>query len=109
MRSVRQEITKALTPFMGVRHLAIPFLKVYNYPSNDFVIDLDNIWKWLDFQQKYHAKTFLEKNFKLDLDYKIIAPEVTGAKKGRGGHNKETQPFRKRLNQNCRLWRPSSV
>ena len=61
-----------------------------NYPSNDFVIDLDNIWKWLDFQQKYHAKTLLEKNFKLDLDYKIIAPEVTGAKKGRGGHNKET-------------------
>jgi hypothetical protein len=28
----------------------------YN-PNNDFVIDLDNIWKWLGFSQKIHSKT----------------------------------------------------
>ena len=63
-----------------------------NYHStNDFIIDLDNVWKWLGFQQKYHAKTLLEKQFTIDIDYKIFAPEVAGAKKtGRGGHNKET-------------------
>lgn len=64
------------------------FLK-YN-PKNDFVVDLDNVWKWLGFQQKYHAKYLLEKQFKINYDYKIFAPEASGAKKGmRGGHNKE--------------------
>lgn len=58
--------------------------------KNDFVIDLDNVWKWLGFQQKYHAKCGLEKNFTINKDYKIIAPEASGAKKeNRGGHNKE--------------------
>ena len=58
--------------------------------KNDYVIDLDNVWKWLGFQQKYHAKYLLEKQFTINCDYKIIAPEPSGAKKGqRGGHNKE--------------------
>ena len=62
----------------------------YDYKT-DFVIDLDNIWKWLGFQQKYHAKYLLEKQFIINNDYKIIAPEASGAKKNvRGGHNKET-------------------
>lgn len=79
--------------------------------NNDFVVDLDNIWEWLGFQQKYHAKTVLEKHFKPDIDYKKFASEVAEAKsllldsqeqknnsnnnknkqkKGSGGHNKET-------------------
>lgn len=59
-------------------------------PKNDFVIDLDNVWKWLDFSQKYNAKYVLEKNFVIDKDYRIFAPETSGAKKdNRGGHNKE--------------------
>jgi hypothetical protein len=58
--------------------------------QKDFVIDLDNVWKWLGFQQKYHAKYLLEKQFNLNHDYKIIAPVPSGAKKSnRGGHNKE--------------------
>ena len=58
--------------------------------KNDFVIDLDNVWKWLGFQQKYHAKYLLEKQFNINNDYKIFAPEASGAKKdARGGHNKE--------------------
>ena len=58
--------------------------------KNDFIIDLDNIWKWLGFQQKYHAKYLLEKQFTINNDYKIFAPEPSVAKKStRGGHNKE--------------------
>ena len=58
--------------------------------KNDFVIDLDNVWKWLGFSQKYHAKYLLEKQFIIDNDYKMFAPQVGGAKKdNRGGHNKE--------------------
>jgi len=64
------------------------YLKYDN--KNDFVIDLDNVWKWLGFQQKYHAKYLLEKQFIINSDYKIFAHEASGAKKNvRGGHNKE--------------------
>jgi hypothetical protein len=58
--------------------------------KNDFVIDLDSVWQWLGFNQKYNAKCSLEKNFTINKDYKIIAPEPSGAKnKTKGGHNKE--------------------
>jgi len=62
------------------------------HPTNDFVIDLDNVWKWLGFQQKYHAKVVLEKNFSINTDYKHIAPEASGAsfkEKKHGGQNKQ--------------------
>ena len=36
----------------------------------DFVIDLDDIWKWLGFYQKANLKTLLEKYFKINIDYK---------------------------------------
>ena len=71
--------------------------------KNDFVIDLDNVWRWLGFQQKVKAKALLEKLFVIDIDYKnllypnveqdsnhMFAPEASGAKKSHGGHNKET-------------------
>jgi hypothetical protein len=69
-----------------------------NYDKNiDFVVDLDDVWKWLSFQQKYHAKVVLEKNFKLDIDYKNLAHATSGAVseeeptvKQNGGHNKQT-------------------
>ncbi len=58
--------------------------------KKDFVIDLDNVWKWLDFSQKYNAKCVLEKHFHINKDYKSFAPATSGAKKDtRGGHNKE--------------------
>ena len=64
------------------------YLKYDN--KKDFVIDLDNVWKWLDFSQKYNAKCVLEKNFNINKDYKVFAPASSGAKKDtRGGHNKE--------------------
>ena len=60
-----------------------------NYNEDkDFVIDLDNIWEWLGFQQKYHAKVVLEKNFILDKNYIVLLPNAREQKKeGRGGHN----------------------
>lgn len=55
--------------------------------KNDFVIDLDNVWKWLDFCQKQRAKELLEKNFVIDKDYKCLLTLESEQKKGRGGHN----------------------
>ncbi len=58
--------------------------------KKDFVIDLDNVWKWLEFSNKAHGKTVLIKNFKLDSDYKFLLTKTGEQKKdNRGGHNKE--------------------
>jgi hypothetical protein len=59
--------------------------------KTDFVIDLDNIWQWLGFKQKVKAKSLLEKNFKLDLDYKkSLSLEGKRSSNVKGGQNKET-------------------
>ena len=55
---------------------------------NDYVIDLDNVWKWLGFSQKIRAKELLEKYFKVNHDYKTFLP-IIKEKNGRGGNNKE--------------------
>ena len=63
-----------------------------NYNSKlDFIVDLDNIWKWLGFSQKVRAKELLEKNFILDKDYTRSSLSLQGKQKdnGKGGHNKE--------------------
>lgn len=62
-----------------------------NYNSkNDFVIDLDKVWKWLGFSRKDHAKVVLKKNFVEDIDYKILLPKIQEQdKKEHGGNNKE--------------------
>lgn len=44
------------------------------HPTSDFVIDLDNIWEWLGFNQKYGAKRMLEIHFIQGVDYKILLP-----------------------------------
>jgi hypothetical protein len=63
-----------------------------NYDKNfDFIVDLDNIWKWLGFTQKIDAKRLLEKNFNLDVDYKIslrFQPEQVSSEKTALGETK---------------------
>ena len=44
-----------------------------NYDKkNDFIIDFDNVWKWLGFTRKDNSKRLLEKFFTIDIDYKIV-------------------------------------
>jgi len=60
------------------------------HPTNDFVIDLDNIWQWLGFSQKAMAKRTLEKYFTVENDYKILLCRTAEQDKDRhGGHNRE--------------------
>jgi hypothetical protein len=68
------------------------FYGYLHYDSkNDFIIDLDEIWKWLDFSTKQKAKILLEKQFKMDIDYKYSNLQLQQEQKRdvRGGHNKE--------------------
>ena len=61
----------------------------YDY-KNNFVIDLDNIWKWLGFSQKVRAKELLIKNFNEDIDYvKSLSLKGKQTVKTKGGQNKE--------------------
>ena len=75
-----------------------------NYDKNiDFVVDLDDVWRWLGFTQKAHAKTMIESNFKINVDYKNVlsseideeqevhSPDKSGSDKQKkhGGHNKQ--------------------
>ena len=65
------------------------YLKYDN--KKDFVIDLDNVWKWLGFSQKIKAKQMLEKNFTINKDYKLLLyHQVKQDENTHGGHNKET-------------------
>jgi len=63
---------------------------VNNYSKTDFIIDIDNIWEWIGFGQKANAKRLLEKNFNINIDYKIFnSPPNESKTEKRGGHNKE--------------------
>lgn len=59
--------------------------------TKDFVIDLDNVWKWLGFSQKVNAKMLLEKQFIINVDYtKSLLLQQKQTTNTKGGHNKET-------------------
>ena len=53
----------------------------YNNKS-EFIVDLDNVWKWLGFSRKDPAKVVIEKNFIKDLDYKIVFQQSVENLKG---------------------------
>lgn len=60
-------------------------------PNNDFVIDLDDVWRWLEFSTKQKAKMLLEIHFVKDQDYVTsLNPQGKQSDHIRGGHNKET-------------------
>ena len=62
-----------------------------NYDQKkDFVVDLDNVWKWLGFTQKIKAKNILEKYFTENIDYKkSLCDSAQQSIHVKGGHNKE--------------------
>ena len=66
------------------------FYGFLNYDSKmDFVIDLDDVWKWLKFSTKQKAKMLLEHHFVKDADYiTSLTPQVKQPDH-KGGHNKE--------------------
>lgn len=58
--------------------------------KKDFVIDLDKIWKWLDFSTKYNAKRLLENNFVIEKDYiKSLLLKENQTIHTKGGQNRE--------------------
>ena len=60
------------------------------HQTNDFVIDLDNIWIWLGFSTKQKAKILLENSFVINRDYILLNQQVKQSSDTKGGHNKQT-------------------
>lgn len=59
-------------------------------PKQDFVIDLDNVWRWIGFNQKVKAKILLENHFTEGKDYtKSLSHAGKQTNQTKGGHNKE--------------------
>ena len=74
-------LTKIQQNFTGFEQqiFVSSFYCYLNYDKNiDFVVDLDDIWKWLGFNQKIDCKRLIEKHFQIDIDYKYIALEHSG-------------------------------
>ena len=68
------------------------FYGFLNYNSKtDYVVDLDDVWKWVGYSNKAHSKNVLEKNFIINKDYKCLPTQPREqSSQTRGGHNKET-------------------
>lgn len=99
-------LTKIQTSFTNEEQqlFVANFYNYLNYNSKtDFIINLEDIWKWCGFSRKDHCKRLLEKFFTKDIDYKILlrqqgepktelAPPAGGASlsiSNWGGSNKE--------------------
>lgn len=52
-----------------------------NFDKNtDFVVDLDDVWRWLGFASKFNAIRVIEPNFKLNVDYTVTIPDFKKSK-----------------------------
>jgi hypothetical protein len=63
--------------------------------KKDFVIDFDNVWKWLGFSRKDPAKRLLDKFFTIDIDYQITkpSPPIGGEGLNEGQNEKPAPPI----------------
>lgn len=63
------------------------FLFLNYHPINDFIINLENVWKFIGFSNKANAKRLLKHNFIEEKDYKklLIRSDEQKNKDNRGG------------------------
>lgn len=61
----------------------------YDAYSDDFVIDLDDVYEWIGFTRKDAAKRLLVKHFNKDTEYSLESLIPSPVEQVHGGHNKE--------------------
>ncbi len=44
-----------------------------NHQENDYIIDLDNVYKWIGFERKADCKKLLLKHFEENKDFKVVS------------------------------------
>ncbi|KAJ1569619.1 hypothetical protein HK096_002508 [Nowakowskiella sp. JEL0078] len=78
------------------RYVANLYMYLKYHPTNDYPVNLEDVWKLLGFANKGNAKRNLENNFVMGDDYKEVGVRhvenllLTTEKQLHGGHNKET-------------------
>ena len=55
-----EKIQESFTGFEQQLFITSFYCYLNHNPLTDFLIDLDNVWKWLGFSNKAHAKRLLE-------------------------------------------------
>jgi len=60
-----------------------------NCSKTEFVVDLDDVWKWMGFNKKVNAKRCLENHFVAGKDYTVSLLHKEEQTIGRGGGNKQ--------------------
>ena len=89
-------LTKIKTKFTNnEQQMFVASFYCYLNCQGDYIIDLDNIWKWLGFQSKFNAKRLLESQFTVNKDYTLLLPNAKQSTYTKGGHNKETFMLKK--------------
>jgi hypothetical protein len=84
------KIKEQFTAFEQQMFLSSFYCYLNHHPTNDFVIDLDNVWEWMGFSRKINAKTLLGKYFVIEKDYKKSLPQLREQPIHiKGGQNKE--------------------
>ena len=53
-------------------YVANLFLYLNYHPVDDFVVNLDNVWKFIGFSNKANGKRLLKQHFTENKDYKIV-------------------------------------
>ena len=76
-----EKVKKQFTDYEQQLFLSSFYCYLKYDPKNDFVIELDNVWKWLEFSNKAHGKTVLTKNFTVNLDYIFLLTKMGEQKK----------------------------
>lgn len=71
-----------------------------NHKDDEFIIDLNKVWKWIGFSRIDPAKRVLEKNFSIDKEYKI-ALHKSVERKNEGLKIKNKRLKMKKLKQDC--------
>lgn len=69
-------------------YMANMYMYLHYHPTNEFPINLENIWKILGFANKGNAKTCVKSNFVEKDDYQEVF--VATQKNSHGGRPKET-------------------
>ena len=83
-----EEMKKSFTTDEQKWYISNLYMYLNHHQTNEYPIDLENVYKIIGFANKGNAKKTLENNFIKDEDYKI-ALLSTHKRKNEGGFNKE--------------------
>lgn len=83
------ELTDTFTDNEQKWYIANLYMYLNYHPTDEFPIDIDDVWKLIGFVNKCNAKRTLENNFVTDEDYKISLLRTEKRSNIKAGLNKE--------------------